>query len=302
MKNVISLAFTPLLFSNCKIYLLYSLAFLFITNNSYAQDSTKMWQPSIEVNFTAVPTYAIAGTDTSFQNSLSVAPSFVLRNKNGFGVSYSPKFITGGSKPGIYMHEVMVGFEQYDKKSFDFFAEYNHFFFVNNSSIPVTPITNELFTGITYKKSWIRPMFSIGLGFGTNPQTIGANAVYDVALSAGISHPFTQEIKGADISITPSLKLNAGTNQYFSFMHSTKYISSNKNFNKYIKKKIGKNTTGTSSQAQTLSISNMELALQASYQKGAFSILPATSFIFPLSSNDGSGVSAYWQLAVRYDF
>jgi hypothetical protein len=292
MKNVISLAFTPLLFSNCKIYLLYSLAFLFITNNSYAQDSTKMWQPSIEVNFTAVPTYAIAGTDTSFQNSLSVAPSFVLRNKNGFGVSYSPKFITGGSKPGIYMHEVMVGFEQYDKKSFDFFAEYNHFFFVNNSSIPVTPITNELFTGITYKKSWIRPMFSIGLGFGTNPQTIGANAVYDVALSAGISHPFTQEIKGADISITPSLKLNAGTNQYFSFMHSTKYISSNKNFNKYIKKKIGKNTTGTSSQAQTLSISNMELALQASYQKGAFSILPATSFIFPLSSNDGSGVSS----------
>jgi hypothetical protein len=302
MKNVISLAFTPLLFSNCKIYLLYSLAFLFITNNSYAQDSTKMWQPSIEVNFTAVPTYAIAGTDTSFQNSLSVAPSFVLRNKNGFGVSYSPKFITGGSKPGIYMHEVMVGFEQYDKKSFDFFAEYNHFFFVNNSSIPVTPITNELFTGITYKKSWIRPMFSIGLGFGTNSQTIGANAVYDVALSAGISHPFTQEIKGADISITPSLKLNAGTNQYFSFMHSTKYISSNKNFNKYIKKKIGKNTTGTSSQAQTLSISNMELALQASYQKGAFSILPATSFIFPLSSNDGSGVSAYWQLSVRYDF
>jgi hypothetical protein len=301
MKNVISLAFTPLLFSNCKIYLLYSLAFLFITNNSYAQDSTKMWQPSIEVNFTAVPTYAIAGTDTSFQNSLSVAPSFVLRNKNGFGVSYSPKFITGGSKPGIYMHEVMVGFEQYDKKSFDFFAEYNHFFFVNNSSIPVTPITNELFTGITYKKSWIRPMFSIGLGFGTNSQTIGANAVYDVALSAGISHPFTQEIKGADISITPSLKLNAGTNQYFSFMHSTKYISSNKNFNKYIKK-IGKNTTGTSSQAQTLSISNMELALQASYQKGAFSILPATSFIFPLSSNDGSGVSAYWQLSVRYDF
>lgn len=287
---------------NCKKHVLYSLAILFIFNNSHAQDSTKNWQPSIEVNFTGVPTFAIAGTDTSFKNSLSVAPSFVIRNKNGFGASYSPKFITGGSKPGIYVHEVMVGFEQYDKKSFDFFAEYNHFFFAKNSSIPVTPITNELFSAITYKKSWIRPMFSIGLGFGTNTRTIGANNVYDLALSAGISHPFTREIKGADISITPSLKLNAGTNEYFSFMHSTRYISGNKNFNKYIKKKIGKNTTGTLSQAQTLSISNMELASQASYQKGAFSILPAASFIFPLSSNDGSGVSAYWQVAVRYDF
>ena len=301
MKNVIGLTHNPLLFSYTK-HILYSLVFLFITNNSHAQDSTKNWQPSIEVNFTAVPTFAIAGMDTSFKNSLSVAPSFVIRNKNGFGVSYSPKFITGGSKPGIYMHEVMAGFEQYGKKRFDFFAEYNHFFFANNTSTPVTPITNELFSGITYKKSWIRPMFSIGLGFGKNTQTIGANAVYDLALSAGISHPFTQEIKGADISITPSLKLNAGTNQYFSFMHSTKYISSNKDFNKYIHKKIGKNTAGTSSQTQTLSISNMELALQASYQKGAFSILPATSFIFPLSSNDGSGVNAYWELAVRYDF
>ena len=95
MKNVMGLAHTPLLFS-CKKHILYSLAFLFITNNSHAQDSTKNWQPSIEVNFTAVPTFAIAGMDTSFKNSLSVAPSFVIRNKNGFGVSYSPKFITGG--------------------------------------------------------------------------------------------------------------------------------------------------------------------------------------------------------------
>jgi hypothetical protein len=83
-------------------------------------------------------------------------------------------------------------------------------------------------------------------------------------------------------------------------MHSARYISSSKDFNKYIKKKIGKNNTGTT--AQTLSISNMEINLQASYQKGSFSILQATSFIFPLSSNDGTGVSAYWQLAVRYDF
>jgi hypothetical protein len=63
------------------------------------------------------------------------------------------------------MHEVTVGFDQYDKERFDFFAEYSHFFFTNNNIIPGTPITNELFSAITYKKSWIRPMFSIGLGF-----------------------------------------------------------------------------------------------------------------------------------------
>jgi hypothetical protein len=89
-------------FYNCSKKIFYILFFLIITYNCTAQDSTKKWQPSIEINFTAVPTFAITGTDTSFKNSLSVAPSFGIRNKNGFGASYSPKFITGGSKPGIY--------------------------------------------------------------------------------------------------------------------------------------------------------------------------------------------------------
>lgn len=279
---------------------------------SVAQDDSKKWQPSVELNFSSVPVFDISGTDTSLHNVISLAPYFSLRSPGGFGISYSPYFVTGGSHPGIFMHLVTIGLEQYGKKDYELIADYNHFFFTNNNSIPSSPITNEIVLGATYKKLWLAPKFSAGIGFGTNKETSPYTSAYDIELAGGVSHYFdwTGE-NDFSFNVTPSILLNAGTNEYFSFLKLSKYISHNSKYKNIVKNPHAGNkgrgnsggTTSTvstsSSSSQTISVNNVELNLESTIGHGSFSVRPAASIYVPVSS---SAISGYWELNLSYYF
>ena len=283
------------------------LLFLTVSFSCVAQDSTKSFHFSVGTTFTTVPTVSIKGVDTSYNNSLSIAPIIDIRNSNGLGISYSPKFVTGNSASGIYVHEITAGLQRYNQALFDLVADYSHYFFTNNKSIPSTPITNELYFSGTYKKPWLMPTLSLGYGFGTEKTAQQSNSVSDVNLSAGLSHLFQKDISDdASFSLAPSLKLNAGTNQYFSLLRSSKYISASKNFRNVVKKKRGSGNgyvivTNTPVTKKGFSLNNAEAELQGSFEKGSFNIRPAVSAIFPFSSSDNT-VSFLWQIDLRYSF
>lgn len=126
--------------------------FLICSLSSFEQDSTSKWTFSVSMGFEPVPVYSISGTDTSFVNSFSLAPGFSIRHSSGLGLTYSPKFVTGGPSPGIYMHALTFGIEQYDKEAFNYTFNYSHYFFTNTAGIPYSPINNEISGSITYKK------------------------------------------------------------------------------------------------------------------------------------------------------
>ena len=269
------------------------------------------------VTFVTVPTYNISGTDTSFNNSLSVAPSLGL-GINGFSAIYSPKFVTGGSNPGIYMHAVTLEYSQYDKPIADFAFEYTHMFFNNNPSVPYTPLNNEIYTALTLKKSWIRPKLAAGLGFGnvkaTNTTT--SYSGYDFGLSAGIGHNFSWDNNKVSYTLAPSIYLNGGTSQYFSFLKISQYIGHGKNFGKYTKKGIGANrgngrrggggvittTTTPSSSGSSFSLNNVEGNLESSVEIGSFTVRPTASLFIPVGTAAGSGVTSFWQISIQYKF
>jgi len=276
--------------------------------NGRAQDSTKKWQPTLGINFTTVPTLNISGTDTSFQNALSIAPVFNIRSKGGFGIIYSPVFVSGGSHPGIFMHILTIGLEQYDKKNFDLVADYSHFFFTGNSSIPTTPITNEVILEATYKQWSLMPKLSAGFGFGTNNDVSPSTGAYDIELAWGVSHSFAWEQKDFSYNVTPSVLMNAGTNEYFSFLKLSKYISHSNQFNKIVKNphashSRGNTTTTTTEQTtQKISLNNIELNLESSIEHGSFSIRPSASLYVPVSSQDNAVIGGYWELSLSYNF
>ena len=280
------------------------LLFIAVTFNCSAQDSTKKVYLSVGVGFTSVPTMTIVGVDTSYNNSLSIAPVVDIRNKNGLGISYSPKLVACWSSSGIYAHQITVGLERYNKELFDVVADYSHYFFTGNKSIPTTPITNELYFSTTYKKPWVMPTLTLGYGFGTLKTGQTSKAVNDVNVSAGISHVFKKEISDATYSFIPGLKLNAGTNEYFSLLRSSKYISANKNYSKLVKRKKGSGTVVVSNTQVTkknFSLNNVEAELQGSFEKGSFSVRPGVSMFVPVSSADNA-VSLIWQVEMRYSF
>jgi len=288
-----------------------TLLFLAICSYSIGQ-GLKKWQPSVEVNFSSVPAFHISGTDTSLQNEVSIAPSFTYRSPGGFGVIYSPYFVTGDSHSGIFMHLVTIGLEQYGKKDYELVADYNHFFFTDNSSVPTTPITNEIILGATYKKLWLSPKIAAGIGFGTNKETSPSTSAYDVELAGGISHYFDwKSDNDFSFNVTPSILLNAGTNEYFSFLKLSKYISHSNNYKSIVKNphasnkgrgNSGRTTTTTTAPAhttQTISVNNIEVNLESTVEHGSISVRPAASLYVPVSSSKPGG---YWELNFSYYF
>lgn len=269
--------------------IVFILVFVTISFNCVAQDSSRAFHFSLGTTFTTVPTIKINGVDTSYNISLSIAPIIDISNGKGLGISYSPKFVTGNNASGIYVHEITAGLESYNKKLFDVVADYSHYFFTKNKSVPSTPITNELYFSGTYKKPWLMPTLALGYGFGTEKIGQQSNGVSDVNLSGDISHIFQKELSDdASLSIAPSIKLNAGTNEYFSLLRSSKYISASKNYRNFVKKKKANGNVNIPVAKKGFSLNNAEAELQANFEKGSFNIRPKLSAVFPFSSSNNA--------------
>src|SRR5690242_6441296 len=130
-----------------KNYILITL-FIFSGFFSFAQDSTGSGGISIGLNFSGVPVTSVSGVDTIYKNALSISPSFGLRSKGGWGIAYSPSFVTSANRPGIYMHTITAGYERYGSKIVDLDFHYSHYFFTNKTSVPFSPLTNEIYLSI----------------------------------------------------------------------------------------------------------------------------------------------------------
>ncbi len=290
-----------------------------------AQDSshTSKWRLSAAINLVTVPTYNIAGTDTGFNNSLSIGPSISLGNSSGFAISYSPRFVMGGPSKGLYMHAVSVGFSRYDLPVFDYAITYGHYFFTGNSSIPYTPLNNEIYGELSYKKAWLRPYLATGIGFGKNTATSSASTVSDIGVSAGVNHSFDWDSNSGDVSFSmiPGIGLNAGTNDYFSFLNITRYIGHSSKSVSYVKSGgssggigrgrgrsggSGSSTGGTSTTTTSqpgFGITNIQLNLESSIDINNLSIRPTVSVYIPVgNAASGNSTIAFWQLVFDYKF
>jgi len=260
-----------------------------------AQDSSKVKTSFIGLRFSGVPTEKIAEADTVYQSALSVSPIIDFRTSAGWGITYSPSILLTGDQPGLYLHALSAGYEKYEGKSFDFVFNYTRYIFTHKTNVPYSPISNELFLNVAFNKCWLEPVLASSIGFGKDSSS---KFTHEIALVAGVRHNFTFNFDGkiSTVDLTPSLLLNSGTNDYFSFLQVSKYISNSHHFNSYVKHK-GKGKES----APSLELSNVELNIETSLEKGAFSLRPNGSIFFPTGGPDMS-VSAFGELTLQYSF
>lgn len=296
------------IFSRSTVLFLYC---LFQFSSVGAQDSSAAWHLTLGLNMGIVSTYKITGKDTGFANSLTQSPVITLGHRSGFSISYSPTFVLGGTQTGLFMQALGADFSQYDKPDYNYDISYTHYIFSSGTSVPYSPLNNEIYASFTYKKPWLNPAFSAGFAFGTNTEETPAKKVSDIGISAGLSHSFDWGNDNLSFSVTPDIMLNAGTNDYFSFLKTTKYIGRSIAAAKLIK--IGKaalaakkknartaNTTTTTTQNTSFGLSNLSLGIESSLETGAFTFRPVLNCYIPVGSYAGSGLSAYWQLVFEY--
>ena len=285
-------------------FLLIMMTFLSII--VFAQEEQARWTPTIGLQSDIVPIYNIVGADTSYSNAFSIAPSFSIRNAAGWGITYSPKLLPGTSGPFIFMHAVTVGVEQYDKKIIDYSLNYNHYFFTGNRSVPYSPLNNEISGSLAWKTMWIHPVIEAGVGFGKDTSSGKNSYVDDIAVVLGAGHSFKlYKDSSIDVTVSPALLLNSGTNDYFSFLTITKYIGHGQNSLKFLKNghenKSGGNGKNNAS-GSSFAVSNIEARLETSVELGNWALRPDASLYFPVGKYSGTRVYGYWQVTLTYSF
>ncbi|MDB5277976.1 MAG: hypothetical protein JWR61_2931 [Ferruginibacter sp.] len=285
---------------------------LFSTLQSLAQENSKSVFIQTGVSTSTTANYSISGTDTALQSAFTLAPFVRIMHKSGLGLDYALNTLSSGGKQVVYMNTATAFYESYDRPvNLNF--NYTHFFFSNNTHIPYTPISNELYAYVSYKKTWLAPVFIANAGFGQDENNI-TQGVFNLA--AGVTHNFNfVSHSNNEIDIAPSIILNGGNNGYYSFLQSVHYITQNtgsKGFLKSVSKGHahirgrGSNGSGTTttasaqSSASQFTLSNIELNLYSSFHFGSFELVPDGSIFIPVVAN--SAIAAYWQLKLAYTF
>lgn len=244
---------------------------------------------------------AASASDSDYQRTGFVtAPFLRVFHRSGWGIGYQVFLLPSAIQPGLYLHSFSGGYEQYGKGAWDLNFTYTHYFFTGNPSVPLTPLTNELYAYASYQKSFIAPVLSAGLGFGTDA---AGQWQSDLNLAGGFSHDFVLKSTGAltEGGITPALLLNASTANFVSFLNSSKYLgASGASAANQKKGKKGNGSGSGNASGNPFALNNVELNIYSYFTFGSFEITPSGSLYVPLKK--GESPSGYGELRLSYYF
>ena len=248
-------------------------------------------------------------TDTKDSNGvkLYIAPYIEYSNKNGLGIRVKSYALPSGSNAGFYLTSISPYFAKYDGNVFPYIS-YTRYIQHSNPSIPYSPIQNEIYAHVRLHNKYIDPMAGIDIGFG-NDEKENNKSVSDVNAYIALTHLFIKDMLGVKkkntLGIRPGMQLNAGTDRYFKFTRTTKYISQNTNASRTGYGKGRSTETSILDNVYTInvendfSLSNVEANLYVMYFFEKFSIEPSGSLYFPLRGDDRSAYG-YWQINLNY--
>jgi hypothetical protein len=169
----------------------------------------------------------------AFQSAASrmiYSPSIGYFHKTGFGLSAGANLLNEGAGLSVNQYSISPSFDLTGNKNIGFDISYTHYFVKNKYSQFSSPVQNDFYTSLRYKKSWLQPGIALGYATGEYKEAkykdtiIGNNkkrfydsinynlTAFSVLLSA--SHQFTWYHvldKSDGLGFTTTLMLNAGS-------------------------------------------------------------------------------------------
>ncbi len=239
------------------------------------------------------------------ENNIIYSPSLAYVHKSGLAISVGANLMNDTTYGfGVNQYSVSPSYQLQDNKYIDFTLAYTHFFVKNKFSSYASPIQNDFYTAIAFKKAWLKPGIAFDYSTGDFREEKRQGRYYDSTTSnlksfgliASVAHDFTwDKIFGEDdgILFTPSLMLNAGSSQ-IAIHHKTnatnlaQFLSKKGKLPKFQNNKFEAESTG--------------LDLDASYVTGKFTIEPEIYFDYYLPATDVGRFTSIFMLTLGYRF
>jgi hypothetical protein len=194
----------------------------------------------------------------SLQNfqTFIVSPSIGYYHKSGFGISFTGFLLNENNQTDFYQYTLTPSYSYNKGKVAGVLISYTHYFEKNKYSYNTSPIQNEFYGNILFKKLWLKPGIAAGYSSGKYHEIIKIDTTitiltqqihinyrdtitakissYSVAGSVEHSFLFFNLLSVKDgIIITPQLSLISGINTY-----DISHTSSLANFTEFTKRRL----------------------------------------------------------------
>jgi len=251
------------------------------------------------------------------KSRIVVSPAVGFIHKSGFGLNAVAFVMAEGTKYVPYMGAIIPSYDLI-KKNFSTGISYSRYLVKDSLNFYTTPINQELYAYITYKKWWLRPTVAVSYGWGSESSfekrkiqirknrkkthTVyvtekSVEQVSDLSFMFSVRKDFNffEVLSKTDmVCFTPVILLRAGTQQY----------GFNSTYSYEAPKSVKVNNLPTNNSISDRSRflpESAALILRASYLKGNWVLQPQFLLDYYLPGTDAP-VSTAWALTAGWSF
>lgn len=248
----------------------------------------------------------------SSTSQLVFNPSIGYFHKSGLSITAGSSFLNDAKDGfGPTQYSITPAYDFTGNKKWAFGVSYSRCIPKDKYSIYASPIQNDLYGYVNYKKWWIEPGIAVGYSTGkyleinsfkvqstgntyTDTGTFKLKAFSFTALA---SHDFEWENifgKNDGLSLTPSLMLNFGSDSTETVSHTLF-----PNLLRFLKRR---NRLPRLSGKNSFAAQSVALSLDLTYGIGNFTVLPQVYLDYFLPATDEKRFTQTFTLAVGYSF
>lgn len=253
-------------------------------------------------------------------NSLIFSPSIGYFHKSGFGISFQGYLLKDSGSTNFYQSSLTPSYE-YDGDDVGFGISYSRYFVKNKYGGATSPIQNDIYTSILFKKPWLQPGIAAGYASGTykeiNIQTLnlpqfGTVTFPDTAttktkafsLIGSLQHTFEFAnvlTEGGDLSFTPTILANAGAAK-FVVTHANRFSANVANTRGRGRVRGGTGTGTGESSASSFTLESVGANFALLYSIGKFSLEPQVYLDYYLQNTDTKKFTQVYNISLSVVF
>jgi len=150
-------------------------------------------------------------------NQLIISPTVAYYHKSGLGISFSGYLLKENNKTDFYQYSLSPFYNHTKGKVADAALSYTHYFEKDIYSSSTSPIQNDFFGTLIFKKPWFKPGVSVGYSFGTYHEIINIDTIVRIANQRlHIKYIDTTTIKLSSFSVIGTVEHSFGFYKIFS--------------------------------------------------------------------------------------
>lgn len=238
-------------------------------------------------------------------NKFIYSPTIAYYHKTGVSFSASANLFNDSvSGFGVNQYSISPGYQLQNNKNFYFAFVYTHYFVNDIFSSYTSPLQNDFYTSLNYKKTWIQPGMALGYSTGKYGDIKRRRALYDSITNniqaftfiISAAHEFNWNNifdKKDGMLFSPTLLLNTATSK-INIHHNTNATN--------LLYFLGKKGRLPKFKTSPYQVESAGLSIDLMYVYGKFSFEPEAYFDYYLPSTQENRFTSVFTFNLSYSF